>query len=449
MGYTDIKQLLPKNVYDAAVGANAPSAANVYATMADLGGGGGSIGTSNEFQITDNAGGFLASVVQQSGTHIIPTTTQVTDLGSATNRFNDLFLDSTLDYSANALIFKSNNVTKMTFGSNGGTQINSLYNLFLNNSDIRFNAGGTSSVIKEDGGNYKLYLGNIDTKLRFRSDTAGEGIGIYIGPKGTILPTDNSNDSAIVIIDSTTQGFMQPSMTIAQRTAIASPIAGLQVHTEDGTDSIPYYNHSVDGWIPVGRYAIKGATVAGSATIPANNNLIASANADGELAFAPFRWSLGGSSFFTPTDAAGNFINSVVQLGAGTNNRWGKAWLSNVNVSAIIQTPHGFIKGQTGVGQLTIGGSNEVSSAAHASFVYAPGKIGLAIRDDGATFSNAVNIDTTAILDLKSTTRGFLPPRMTTVQMNAISSPATGLMVYDTTTNQWMGYDGTSWVILG
>jgi len=57
--------------------------------------------------------------------------------------------------------------------------------------------------------------------------------------------------------------------------------------------------------------------------------------------------------------------------------------------------------------------------------------------------------DASASVDITSTTKGFLPPRMTTVQMNAISSPATGLMVYDTTTNQWMGYNGTAWVILG
>ena len=54
-----------------------------------------------------------------------------------------------------------------------------------------------------------------------------------------------------------------------------------------------------------------------------------------------------------------------------------------------------------------------------------------------------------AILDVASTTKGFLPPRMTSTQRTAISSPASGLMVYDTTTNQWYGWNGTSWVILG
>jgi hypothetical protein len=40
---------------------------------------------------------------------------------------------------------------------------------------------------------------------------------------------------------------------------------------------------------------------------------------------------------------------------------------------------------------------------------------------------------TTALLHLSSTTKGFLPPVMTTTQKNAIASPATGLIVFDST----------------
>jgi hypothetical protein len=61
----------------------------------------------------------------------------------------------------------------------------------------------------------------------------------------------------------------------------------------------------------------------------------------------------------------------------------------------------------------------------------------------------AATADASAILDLTSTGEGFLPPRMTTAQMNAMGSPADGLMIFDITTYQWMGYNGTSWVILG
>ena len=53
--------------------------------------------------------------------------------------------------------------------------------------------------------------------------------------------------------------------------------------------------------------------------------------------------------------------------------------------------------------------------------------------------------DASALVDITSTTQGFLPPRMTTTQRDAISSVATGLLIYNTTTDQWEGYNGTSW----
>ena len=71
------------------------------------------------------------------------------------------------------------------------------------------------------------------------------------------------------------------------------------------------------------------------------------------------------------------------------------------------------------------------------------------IAQDGEVLIGTATTDASALLNVSSTTKGFLPPRMTTVQMNAIGSPADGLMVFDTTTKQWMGYNGTSWVIMG
>lgn len=48
----------------------------------------------------------------------------------------------------------------------------------------------------------------------------------------------------------------------------------------------------------------------------------------------------------------------------------------------------------------------------------------------------------------RSTTKGFLPPRMTTTQRDAITSHTTGLMVYDTTVNKVSVYNGTAWKYL-
>ena len=50
-----------------------------------------------------------------------------------------------------------------------------------------------------------------------------------------------------------------------------------------------------------------------------------------------------------------------------------------------------------------------------------------------------------AALEVVSTSKGFLPPRMTTTQKNAIATPAAGLVVYDTTTNKLCCYNGSTW----
>jgi len=54
--------------------------------------------------------------------------------------------------------------------------------------------------------------------------------------------------------------------------------------------------------------------------------------------------------------------------------------------------------------------------------------------------------DPSSILDITDTNRGFLTPRMTEVQRDAISSPATGLLIYQLdNTPGFYYYDGTIW----
>jgi uncharacterized protein (TIGR02145 family) len=66
----------------------------------------------------------------------------------------------------------------------------------------------------------------------------------------------------------------------------------------------------------------------------------------------------------------------------------------------------------------------------------------LAINADGSP-ANA-----SALLDVKSTSKGFLPPRMTTVQRDLITTPAAGLVIFNITTNSLQLYNGTGWVSL-
>src|SRR5688572_31308861 len=60
---------------------------------------------------------------------------------------------------------------------------------------------------------------------------------------------------------------------------------------------------------------------------------------------------------------------------------------------------------------------------------------------------NTATPDASAILDVQSTNKGMLVPRMSTVQRTAIASHAAGLMVYDTDTHSFWFYKAvTGWV---
>ncbi|MCD4746338.1 MAG: tail fiber domain-containing protein [Bacteroidales bacterium] len=68
----------------------------------------------------------------------------------------------------------------------------------------------------------------------------------------------------------------------------------------------------------------------------------------------------------------------------------------------------------------------------------------IAINMDGS------NPDPSTMLDVKSTSGGLLIPRMTESERNAITNPATGLLIYQTDdTPGFYYFDGTSWEVIG
>ena len=76
------------------------------------------------------------------------------------------------------------------------------------------------------------------------------------------------------------------------------------------------------------------------------------------------------------------------------------------------------------------------------------GSSALSIYDNASTPSKVFEVLDNGKLELSSTNAGFLMPRLTTAQKNAISSPDTNLMVFDTDLNSLQRYNGTAWVAL-
>jgi hypothetical protein len=93
-----------------------------------------------------------------------------------------------------------------------------------------------------------------------------------------------------------------------------------------------------------------------------------------------------------------------------------------------------------GTGNILIQSGGTFTDAGYKLDVNGTARVQSTLKVGAATTQNA-----SAVLDVESTTRGFLPPRMTTAQRDLISSPAAGLIIYNTSTNKHQGYNGSTW----
>ena len=140
------------------------------------------------------------------------------------------------------------------------------------------------------------------------------------------------------------------------------------------------------------------------------------------------------------TNNALNVLSGDVNLGAT-----GYTGIANFKRSSDGITV-GSISG--GVSGLTINGANSIlfQNGGFSGMGYYSGGLYVSTASVGVAAPAA-----SAVLDVVSTTKGFLPPRMTSTQGSAISSPAEGLLIYVTDTNGtftakgWWGYDGAAW----
>jgi hypothetical protein len=90
--------------------------------------------------------------------------------------------------------------------------------------------------------------------------------------------------------------------------------------------------------------------------------------------------------------------------------------------------------------QLAIGGTGRLVLGANQTDGLTPVTIG---------YESWRGSESSAMLDIRTTARGFLMPRMDSTQRNAIATPATGLQIYNTNTNAFNYYNGTAWTAIG
>ena len=139
---------------------------------------------------------------------------------------------------------------------------------------------------------------------------------------------------------------------------------------------------------------------------------------------------LGRSNLQSQTHTSGN-VNSV-NVDMNFNPTSGNGTVNLLNVIPIIN--------QTG-------GANGITRGVYVNPTITAAADFRAIEtSNGGAYINTTSVDSSSILQADSTTKGFLPPRMTDAQARAIVTPTNGLIVYNTTIAHLCCYQGGAWV---
>ena len=277
------------------------------------------------------------------------------------------------------------------------------------------------------------------------------------------IGTSTPDASAALELSATTKGFLPPRMTAAQRTAIATPATGLMVYQTDGTAGLYVYSGSAwiaqSDWysntgVPASSFALViPASITSSAT--ANNGI--GANALNALISGDNNVALGYDAAKNVSTGANNTAVGYSALSATTGS-------GNTALGRSTGTTNTSGSNNTFLGQSSNASANNLTNATaigNGAEVTASNTIQLGngsvtnVNTSGTiTTSSSVGIGTTspnsaASLEIVSTTKGLLLPRLTTVQRDAIGAPIpAGLLIFNTTDVKVQAYNGIFWVDL-
>ena len=132
---------------------------------------------------------------------------------------------------------------------------------------------------------------------------------------------------------------------------------------------------------------------------------------------------------------------STTRLSVTDRAYFGGTATSTFDSTGFLTLPSGFLsQASSTIGAGTQAGGLTISGGATTTGnAYFAGTLGV----------GAVSLNASAALQIDSTTKGLLSPRLTTVQKNAISSPAAGLVLYDSDLNKLNVYNGSTWKNVG
>ncbi|GAB4321436.1 MAG: hypothetical protein Kow00127_13920 [Bacteroidales bacterium] len=217
--------------------------------------------------------------------------------------------------------------------------------------------------------------------------------------------------SAMLDVSSTTKGLLIPRMDFVQMFSVDMPAEGLIVYC---TSFDAFYYYTSGQWKKIGGEPDDDWSIDGNDMYANNSGMVGIG-----LTTAAATHKL------TIED---NTANNLLRLiGTGPYGEYARLSFGDGNYAYIEEffDDKLLVNGNSGLG-LTSNFDIEAVSNYGDLKIYTP--------EGGASLNdNADTRDPSAILDINSSTKGILIPRMTTAEISAIPEPADGLQVYNTT----------------
>jgi hypothetical protein len=313
-------------------------------------------------------------------------------------------------------------------GSGNGGNSSSFFGRFCGNGNTKANATGVGYLaLRDNTGNNPTAVGNVALhtnsgddcsalgyyalqsnsgddctavgyeSLQFNTGDGNSALGYRAGRYQTGGTTGLTNANTSVFVGATTKGVQLSTLT-GTTGAFSALINNASVNIGDTTVDLD--DVALTGVI----YQGNTFTVAGDDTVyRVTGDKTAAANAITALPFEPaakVAW-VNNAVITVGSSAANQIVIGYLAESLGANT----AVLGSSSIATTI------LRGSVGVGTTTPDGNS--------------------------------------VLDLTSTTKAFLPPRMSTAQKNALASPTAGMMVYDSTLNALAVYTGGAWAPAG
>lgn len=227
------------------------------------------------------------------------------------------------------------------------------------------------------------------------------------------------NPRSLLELESNNKGLLMPRMTNTQIAAMTGAPTGMLVFSS--TDSALYLRRDT-GWAVL---ALGNNSSAATNKWASNENNIYNTNSGNT--------GIGTNAPLAKLDVTGDTVG--IRNSAGWDNLW-----------------------------FTVDGSKATinASGAESGINFRVGSNSSGAYGNGQTFNNVMTLmptgnvgvgntspNASAAVDITATNKGLLVPRYTTSAISAINAPAKGLLIYDSTLNNFYVYSGTAWVAVG